>query len=116
LSTKITEEEIRKEIWQCDGTKSSEPNDFNFNFIKGSWETLKYDIYQAIQSFEKKGRIPKGCNCSFIALVPKINDLTKLDEYRPISLVRAIYKIISKILANRMKIALPRVIEKYCSG
>lgn len=45
--------------------------------------------------------IPKGCNASFIAVVPKVHDPTKLDQYRPISLVGSLYKIISKVLSDR---------------
>ena len=62
----------------------------------GYWKTLKQDIIQVVQSFESIGKIPKGCNCSFIALISKVKDPTNLEEYRPISLVGAIYKIISK--------------------
>ena len=63
-----------------------------------------------VQSFQVTGHIPKGCNASFIALVPKVRDPTHLDQYRPISLVGAIYKIISKVLSCRIKCVLPTVI------
>jgi len=112
LIAKISEEEVREAVWQCEGSKSPGPDVFNFNFIKGSWETIKQDILQVVESFEASGKFPKGCNCSFIALVLKVKDPMSLDEYRPISLVGAIYKIISKVLANRMKSVLPRVIDE----
>jgi len=55
---------------------------------------MKFDIVHAFESFEHSGIIPKGCNCSFIALVPKVKDPKNLDEYKPISLVGLIYKIL----------------------
>ena len=55
--------------------------------------------------------IPKGCNASFLALIPKVKNPVYLDQYRPISLVGAIYKIISKVLAGRIKKVLPSVID-----
>jgi len=55
--------------------------------------------------------IPKGCNASFIALVPKVRNPLMLDQYRPISLVVVLYKIISKVLASRVKKVLPLVIN-----
>jgi len=58
------------------------------------------------------GSIPKGCNASFIALVPKVNDPAQLDQYRPISLVGALYKIITKVLSCRIKNVLPSVIDE----
>jgi len=56
-------------------------------------------------------RIIQGCNASFITLVPKVRDPSKLEQYRPISLVGAIYKVISKVLAGRIKKVLPSVID-----
>ena len=72
---------------------------------------LKNDVNNAVRWFWKEGKIPKGCNASFIALVPKKQTTLDLDDYRPISLVGCVYKIISKILENRLKIVLPKVID-----
>nr|GEW17986.1 RNA-directed DNA polymerase, eukaryota, reverse transcriptase zinc-binding domain protein [Tanacetum cinerariifolium] len=46
------------------------------------------------------GDIPKGCNSSFIALILKVLDANLVKDFRPISLIGSIYKIIAKILAN----------------
>jgi len=61
--------------------------------------------------FWREGKILKGCNASFIALISKKQTLLGLDDYRPISLVGCVYKIISKVLANRIKNVLPKVID-----
>ena len=73
------------------------------NFIKGRWEFLKDDIIAAATIFHENGFIPKGCNASFVALVPKVRDPAKLEQYRFISLVGAMFKILSKVLAGRIK-------------
>jgi len=67
MVSKISEEAA----WMCEGSKSSGPDDFNFNFIKNSWEVLKHDIVTFVLHFQETGCIPKGCNASFIPLVPK---------------------------------------------
>ena len=54
----------------------------------------------------------KGCNASFITLVPKIRDPSKLDQFRPISLVGTLYKIIAKVLSSRIKDVLPLVTDE----
>ena len=108
----FSEEEIRDAVWQCEGSKSRGPDGFNFNFLKQSWEILKDDIMVALSFFHESGSLPKGCNTSFIALVPKVRDPIKLEQYRPISLVGAIYKIISKVLAGRLKKVFPSVIDE----
>ena len=107
----FSEEEIKEAVWQCEGTKSPGPDGFNFNFIKKSWNSLKTDFVAALECFHEIGIIPKGCNASFIALVPKIRDPCNLNQYRPISIVGAMYKVISKVLAGRIKKVLPALID-----
>jgi len=99
----FSEEEVKEVVWQCEGSKSPGPDGFNFNFIKKSWNSLKADFVAGV--------IPKGCNASFIALVPKVREPCKLDQFRPISLVGAIYKVISKVLAGGIKKVLPTIID-----
>jgi len=69
-------------------------------------------MLQVIQCFEVYGKFLRGYNVSFITLVPKVNDLINLEQYRPISLVGAMYTIIFNLLANRIKQMLPKVIDK----
>ena len=102
-----------KEVeWQCEGSKSLSPDGFNFNFIKSNWDTLKKDIKDVVHFFQESGCFSKGCNASFIALVPKVKDPNTLDQFRPISLVGAIYKIITKVLSCRIKEVLSLVIDE----
>ena len=116
LLASFSEKEIRDVVWQCEGTKSPDPDGYNFNFIKKNWELLKEDFMAALSLFHETRSIPKGCNASFIALVPKVRDPSKLEQYRPISLVGAMYKIISKVLASRMKKVFPSLIDECQSA
>nr|GEY65700.1 RNA-directed DNA polymerase, eukaryota [Tanacetum cinerariifolium] len=52
--------------------------------------------------FFMHGDMPNGCNSNFIALIPKILDANMVKDFRPISLIGSLYKIIAKILANRL--------------
>ena len=61
-------------MWQCEGSKSPAPDGFNFNFIKKSWEFIKEEFVAALALFHETGTIPKGCNASFMALLPKVKD------------------------------------------
>jgi len=111
LVSKITEEEVKDVVWLYEGSKSPEPDDFNFNFIKNSWEVLKLDVVAVVHPFQETSCISKECNASFIILVPKVRDPISLDQYKPISLVGSLYKIISKVLSCRIKQVLPEVID-----
>ncbi|GKD07238.1 RNA-directed DNA polymerase, eukaryota, reverse transcriptase zinc-binding domain protein, partial [Tanacetum coccineum] len=62
--------------------------------------------------FESRGRLAWGCNASFIVLIPKFPDPLDLSDYRPISLIGCMYKVLSKLLASRLS----QVIHKLISS
>lgn len=72
---------------------------------------MKSDVVREIQDFENTEHWSKGLNASFIALIPKVNNPSDLNEFRPISLVGCIYKIVSKLLSRRLKKVLLGVID-----
>ncbi|PWA80255.1 reverse transcriptase domain, Reverse transcriptase zinc-binding domain protein [Artemisia annua] len=99
--------EEEKEIWDainsCGGDKAPGPDGFNFKFIKRFWEIFKSEIVNSIRWFWDRKEISRGCNSSFVALIPKVTDPIGLGEYRPISLIGCYYKSIAKLLAERLK-------------
>jgi len=72
---------------------------------------MKEDLVKVVLNFEESEKWAKGLNASFIALIPKVNNHTNLNEYMPISLVSCIYKIVAKILSRRLKGVLQKVID-----
>nr|GEY13309.1 RNA-directed DNA polymerase, eukaryota, reverse transcriptase zinc-binding domain protein [Tanacetum cinerariifolium] len=74
---------------------------FTFGFIRRFWSLLEKDVVTVVKYFFTSGTFPKGCNASFIALIPKIPDAKMVKDFRPIILIGSLYKIIAKILANR---------------
>lgn len=64
---------------------------------------VKDDIVPCVKYFEQYENLEYGCNSSFITLVTKIKDPLKLCDFRPINLIGCVYKIISKLLATRLK-------------
>ncbi|GKV09632.1 hypothetical protein SLEP1_g21103 [Rubroshorea leprosula] len=110
LTRVFSEEEVKEAVWDCDSSKSSGPDGFNFRFIKEMWEDIKKEVVAFIQEFHKHGRIVRGANASFLVLIPKTENPQRIEEYRPISLIGVMYKILAKLLANRLRKVLPKVI------
>nr|GEX73276.1 hypothetical protein [Tanacetum cinerariifolium] len=98
----VSKEELKRAMWDCDTDKSPGPDGFTFGFYRHFWSTIENDVFVAVNHFLTYGDIPKGCNSSFIALIPKVPDANLVKDFRPISLIGSIYKIIAKILANRI--------------
>jgi hypothetical protein len=95
-------EEIEKVVKECDGNKSPGPDGFNFNFIKDSWDLLKGDLRILFDQFHGNERLPKSFLSYFVTLIPKVESPFGLSDFRPISLLGCLYKIVAKVLANRL--------------
>ncbi|GAU47276.1 hypothetical protein TSUD_94650 [Trifolium subterraneum] len=84
----------------------------NFGFIKDFWLEMQADIMRFMAEFHRNGRLSKGINSTFIALIPKVDSPHRLNDFRPISLVGSLYKILAKVLANRLRMVVGRVISE----
>jgi hypothetical protein len=85
-------------------------------FYKKYWHLVGEDITKAVLTCLNSGRILKAINHTNITLIPKVKNPEVVTEYRPISLCNVIYKIISKVLANRLKRILIQIISKSQSA
>ena len=108
--------EIDAAVAACDSSKSPGPDGFNFMFIKNSWDLIKEDIYAIIFEFWQSSQLPKGCNTALVALIPKTNPPNGFKEFRPISMIGCVYKIISKILARRLQQVMAHLVGPHQSA
>ncbi|XP_057779790.1 uncharacterized protein LOC130998388 [Salvia miltiorrhiza] len=104
-------DEIKEAVWSCCGHKSPGPDGFNFTFWRAAWHVVKEDLLQVLKEFHENGKIPKGGNASFIVLIPKKEGAGSLDDFRPISLITSLFKIVAKILAERLKRVMGSIIS-----
>lgn len=107
----VTEEEIREVVFKMPSNKSPGPYGYTTEFFKASWSIIGKDFTAAVQSFFSKGFLPKGLNSTILALIPKKENAQGIRDYRPISCCNVLYKVISKIIANRLKGTLPQCIS-----
>lgn len=102
LVKEVSADEIMKVLFGMAANKSPGPDGYTVEFFKAAWTIVGRDFVQAVQSFFDKGFLPKGINSTILALIPKKDEAILMKDYRPISCCNVIYKVISKILANRM--------------
>lgn len=74
------------------------------------------DVIKAILSVLNSGHMLCKMNFTHIVLIPKKNDPLVMADYRPISLTNVVSRILSKVMANRLKLVLPNVISKAQSA
>nr|GEW11130.1 RNA-directed DNA polymerase, eukaryota [Tanacetum cinerariifolium] len=116
LERDVSKEELKRTVWDCGTDKSPSLDGFTFGFYRHFWSTIKNDVFEAVKHFFTYGDISKGCNSSFIALILKIPDANLVKEFRPISLIGSIYKIIAKILVNRLVGVLGDIVNEVQSA
>ncbi|GJS77657.1 RNA-directed DNA polymerase, eukaryota [Tanacetum coccineum] len=116
LECEVTKEEIKRAVWDCGIDKSPGPDGFTFGFYRRYWKILESDVVDAVTCFFQQGNFPKGGNSSFITLIPKTPDANMVKDFRPISLIGSMYKIIAKILANRLVVVLGNLVNEVQSA
>ena len=95
------EEEVKKAVFDCDGNKSPGPDGFTLAFFQECWEEFKTDVMSVMHDFHSSRVVNRGVNETYIALIPKKFGSCRINDFKPISLVIGLYKIISKVLVSR---------------
>jgi len=116
LTKPFSAEEVKAAIWDCDSFKSPGPDGINFGFIKDFWGDLQEDVMRFVREFHRNGKLSKGINSTFIALIPKVECPQTLNDFHPISLVGSLYKILAKVLANRLRQVIGTVLSNTQSA
>ncbi|XP_071739290.1 uncharacterized protein [Rutidosis leptorrhynchoides] len=110
LECRFSEKEVYDAIHDCADNKAPDPDGYNLRFYKKFWDIVKDVLVDAINWYWEYGEITKGCNASFVTLIPKKMDPVGLGDFRPISLIGSYYKIVSKILSNRLWKVIPSLV------
>ncbi|GJZ61155.1 RNA-directed DNA polymerase, eukaryota [Tanacetum coccineum] len=87
LERVVSRDEIRSAVWDYGENKSP------------------------VEHFFVNGSFSKGCNSSFIALIPKVINAKFVNDYRPISIIGSVYKVVTKIMANRLAFVIGDIVS-----
>ena len=111
LNAPITDDKIVRVVFKSPKHKSPGPDGFPAEFYQITLSIIGNDVIKACQHFFSSGHILREMNCTFISLIPKNAGADSLENYRPISLCNFIYKIISKLLADRLQNVIHKIIS-----
>ena len=112
LEQRFEKEEVLRVVKELEGDKASGPDGFSMAFFHHCWGVVERDVLALFEEFYQHSKFEKSLNATFIVLIPKKNGASNIRDSRPISLMGSVYKILSKVLANRLKEVLDQLISE----
>jgi hypothetical protein len=111
LLADITMEDITVALQQMAPLKAPGPNGYSTSFYHQNWAIIHNEVCSVVLHFFHSGSLDRAINKTHIALIPKKEHPESVSDFRPISLCNVLYKLISKVLANRLKLVLLDIIS-----
>ncbi|CAH9084787.1 unnamed protein product [Cuscuta epithymum] len=112
----FSDNEFKEALSEMHSDKAPGPDGLNPAFYKRFWELCGRNISIACRTWLAEGTLPASMGETNIVLIPKSENPSSMKDFRPISLCNVVYKILAKVLANRLKSILPKCISKEQSG
>ncbi|KAL9674087.1 hypothetical protein QQ045_030357 [Rhodiola kirilowii] len=113
LLAPYTSDDVTKALFQLNPSKAPGVDGFSASFFQSSWNIVKEDFISECLQFLNQGLLCPDNNLTVIVitLIPKQAGSSKITEYRPISLIGTLAKVISKAIANRLQVLMDEVIS-----
>jgi hypothetical protein len=117
LDKDISEEEIHGTIKEITSEKAPGSDGYIDGFFKVCWDIVKLDIVNDInENFALGGGCWNLLNSADVVLIEKKEGATAIGDYRPISIMHSMVKLLAKILANRLAPHLDRLVSHSLSA
>eukprot|EP00253_Pinus_taeda_P033311 PITA_33311 len=116
LEADVTNNEIKTTLFAMEPDKAPSPDGFTARFLQNCWQIVEKDLCRMVQKSQACQKIGGSINSAFLALIPKEKGANSFTRFRPISLCNIGYKLITKVIANRLKIILPDIIPENQGG
>ena len=113
LKGEFLEHEVTIALKQMAPLKAPSPDEMPPQFYQYFCQMMDHHVIKSILFWLNSSTLPYLVNHTFVALIPKIKNPEHVTEYRPFSLCNVLYKIFSKVPANKLKKVLPKIIIEH---
>lgn len=112
LAREFEEKEVRAVVFALGWDRAPGPGRLLIAFFQCLWDITKQDVKDLVREFHLRSKLPKkNLGAFFITLIPKKHGADSLEDFRPISLIDSIFKILAKFLVERLIKLMPFIIS-----
>jgi hypothetical protein len=103
--------EVKKVVFEMKHNSAPGPDGFPAEFFQKFWELIHMDIWNLFKDFYEGNLDIERLNYGMVTLLPKVDNVVDMKNFRPICLLNVCYKIITKVLNNRLASCITKVIS-----
>ncbi|PNX79184.1 ribonuclease H, partial [Trifolium pratense] len=116
LAAPITMEEVKCAVFNMQPWKAPGPDGFSAGFYQKTWNIVGDTVYKFVENVWQNPSVIADVNKTDICLIPKVQNPEYIQHFRPISLCNTSYKIVSKVIVERLKGCIASLISPYQTG
>ena len=116
LEKPFTREDVQLALQGMHPYKAPGPDGFQAVFFQRYWHIVEGEVCSTVLRVLQGSELPEGMNNTYITLIPKVPNLEKVTQLRPIGLFNVAYKLVTKCIVNRLKRVLPELISPMQSS
>ncbi|KAL2230784.1 UNVERIFIED_CONTAM: LINE-1 reverse transcriptase [Sesamum indicum] len=104
-------DDVKQALFDIAEDKAPGPDSYSSGFFKAAWPVVGEEVTRAVLDFFSTGKLLKQINSTILALIPKVHTPMSVNDFRPISCCNVLYKIIAKLLVQRLNVLLDKIIS-----
>ena len=116
LAAPFSRLDIQKAFFSLPKNKAPGPDGYPGEFFTANWGAVGNDMIDGVLEFLTTGKLLRQWNSTILTLTPKKSGASRITDFRPIACCNTVYKVASKLLANRLKSVLPMMISSAQSA
>ncbi|CAL1401183.1 unnamed protein product [Linum trigynum] len=112
LTVEVSPSEVRSMVFSMGSKQAPGSDGFTGKFFKAFWDIVGTSVVEAVISFFTSSRMLRSFNHTWLTLIPKVDSVETIRQLRSISLCQFVYKVITKIMAERLASMLPQIVSE----